>query len=52
MQTYIGGLTLGASTKKTCKIDVSFQIKSGGFFDSLYYDVYMNIDSYVYGNVI
>ena len=48
MQTYpvARGLTLGPSTKKTCKIDVSFQIKSGGCFDSSYYSVGMNIDSY------
>ena len=31
MQTWLGGLE--ASTKKTCEIDVSFQIKSGGYFD-------------------
>ena len=27
MQTWLGGHTLGAPTKKTCEIDVSFQIK-------------------------
>ena len=43
------GLTLEISSKKTCKIDVSFQV---AVLTLSYYDFCMNIDSCMHGNVI